>query len=82
MTDMNHRRAEFGVATGVANGEYVLAVAGWQGGQLDTYEMFVPFNVEEGLTGNWTYGKPRMDDGISEISIVTIPSDMFPGECK
>ena len=80
MTDMNHRRCEFGLA-GVANGEYVIGLAGWEGGQLDSYEMFEPDSAD-GLTGTWTYGKPRLDDGVSEISYVTIPSDMFPGECE
>lgn len=81
MTDMNHRRTEFGLA-GVENGAYVLAVGGYQGGQLDTYETFEPFDGSNGLDGVWTYGKPRLDDGISEISIVTVPSEMFPGECS
>ena len=81
MTDMNHRRAEFGLA-GVANGEYVIAIAGWQGGQLDTYETFEPLDQEDPFTGVWTYGKPRLNDGISEVSIVTIPSELFPGECE
>ena len=80
MTDMNHRRAEFGLA-GVENGDYVLAVGGWQGGQLDTYETFEATEGTDGLEGAWTYGKPRLDDGVSEFSIVTIPSEMFPGEC-
>ena len=80
MTDMNHRRAEFGLA-GVSNGEYLIALAGWQGQQLDTYETFAA-DGEDGLTGVWEYGKPRLDEGVSEISVVTIPSEMFPGECE
>jgi len=80
MSDMNHRRAEFGLA-GVANGEYLIALAGWQGQQLDTYETFTP-DGEDGLSGVWDYGKPRLNDGVSEISVVTIPSEMFPGECE
>ena len=81
MTDMNHRRSEFGLA-GVPNGSYVIAVAGWQGQQLDTYETFEPMNVEDGLEGVWTYGDLRLNDGVSEISLVTVPSELFPGECE
>ena len=81
MTDMNHPRTEFGLA-GVENGEYLIAIGGYKGYHLDTYEMFHPSNGTDGLEGTWTYGKPRMENGLSRLAMVTVPGDLFPGECE
>ena len=81
MTDMNHRRTEFGLA-GIENGEYVMSLGGYQSAHLDTYETFEPTEGTDGLEGIWTYCKPRMENGVSDLAVVTIPSDLFPGECE
>ena len=78
---MNHRRTEFGLA-GVTTGGYLMAIGGYQGAHLDTYEIFDGFDGTDGLIGTWTYGQTRLDKGLSRTSVVTIPSDSFPGkEC-
>ena len=81
MTDMNHRRTEFGLA-GMEDGEYLMAIGGYQAAHLDTYETFEATEGTDGLEGIWNYGKPRMENGMSRLAMVTVPSDMFPGECE